>query len=125
MREAQGKGLPKGARVRKTDEFSSVFAFRCRTQGAFFQVFAKPNGGQGPRLGLVVSRRVERRAVRRNRMKRVLREAFRKARPTLPSLDWVVRVHTGFVDVDSDRVAGELMRQFGVLTRKCHAGLSS
>ncbi len=118
MQNTQGKRLPRAARVRKTDEFSSVFAFRCRTSGAFFQVFAKPNGGQGPRLGLVVSRRV-------NRMKRVLRELFRKVRPTLPSLDWVVRVHTGFVDIASDRVEGELMRQFGVLTRKCHAGLSS
>ncbi|MDA8092918.1 MAG: ribonuclease P protein component [Betaproteobacteria bacterium] len=125
MQNTQGKRLPRAARVRKTDEFSSVFAFRCRTSGAFFQVFAKPNGGQGPRLGLVVSRRVDRRAVRRNRMKRVLRELFRKVRPTLPSLDWVVRVHTGFVDIASDRVEGELMRQFGVLTRKCHAGLSS
>lgn len=43
------------------------------------------------RLGLIVAKRVLRRAVDRNRAKRVIRESFRK-RCDLPALDIVVRL---------------------------------
>ena len=46
------------------------------------------------RLGLIVAKRVLRRAVDRNRAKRVLRESFRR-RADLPPLDVVVRVVSG------------------------------
>ena len=44
------------------------------------------------RLGLIVPKRTVRKAVERNRMKRVLREEFRQRRPTLPALDIVIQV---------------------------------
>ena len=44
------------------------------------------------RLGLVVGRKAVSRAVARNRIKRVIRERFRRARPGPGGLDLVVRV---------------------------------
>lgn len=44
----------------------------------------------GPRLGLSVGRRFERKAVGRNRMRRLLREAFRLERHALPPLDLIL-----------------------------------
>lgn len=44
------------------------------------------------RLGLVVGKRALRRAHERNRAKRVLRETFRRHRPTLPAMDMVIQV---------------------------------
>lgn len=49
------------------------------------------------RLGLVVGRRAVPRAHARNRIKRIIRERFRRVRAELPALDIVVRV-TGPVD---------------------------
>lgn len=43
-----------------------------------------------PRIGLAVSRKVDRHAVGRNRIKRVLRETFRRLRAQLDSGDYVV-----------------------------------
>src|SRR5690606_21308692 len=44
----------------------------------------------GARLGLAVSRRVDRRAVVRNRIKRSARELFRSLRAELPAADYVL-----------------------------------
>ena len=42
-----------------------------------FRVLARPSKAAGHRLGMAVSKKVERRAVGRNRIKRVVRESFR------------------------------------------------
>lgn len=44
------------------------------------------------RLGLVVGKKAVSRAHERNRLKRMVRDRFRRERPNLPSLDIVVRV---------------------------------
>ncbi len=46
----------------------------------------------GARLGLIIAKRLARRAVQRNLLKRLAREAFRHARPTLPVYDLVLRL---------------------------------
>ncbi len=47
---------------------------------------------QTARMGLVVPKRIVRKAVERNRIKRVLREEFRHRLDTLPALDFVLQV---------------------------------
>lgn len=42
------------------------------------------------RLGLAISKRVSKRAVERNRIKRLLRESFRRVRHRLPAVDVMV-----------------------------------
>jgi ribonuclease P protein component len=54
--------------------------------GKNFLLRAGVNGLAGARLGLIASRKAARRAVDRNRGKRLAREAFRAARATLPGL---------------------------------------
>jgi ribonuclease P protein component len=48
------------------------------------------NDENHPRLGLAVSRRVNKRAVVRNRIKRIVRERFRISKEALTGLDIVV-----------------------------------
>lgn len=62
------------------------------------RLLALPNRMHGARLGLVVPKRVLKRAVDRNRAKRQIRESFRLARPGLPAWDIVIIV-TGIGDV--------------------------
>lgn len=52
---------------------------------------ARPNGRAKARLGLIVGKRVLKRAVDRNRAKRVIRESFRQ-RVDMPPVDVVVRL---------------------------------
>jgi ribonuclease P protein component len=58
-------------------EFSAVMANPPCTRDKFFLVFANKNNLDLSRLGVIVSRKVSKRAVDRNRLKRVVREAFR------------------------------------------------
>lgn len=80
-------------RLRKTDEYSSVFAFRRAVKGQYLIVHYRPNEFNTARMGVVVAKKLARRAVQRNLIKRIVREGFRLKRAMLPRLDLVVRLH--------------------------------
>ena len=82
----------RGARLLKPREYEAVFAARYRRDGRYFRLHVAPSAvTEAPaRLGITVSRRVERRAVARNRIKRQVREGFRQVRSTLAGHDFVV-----------------------------------
>ncbi|MEE9405104.1 MAG: ribonuclease P protein component [Algisphaera sp.] len=72
--------------------FKSVYDGKVRKHAGPFTVFSLPNGLEHGRLGLSVSRKVGN-AVRRSRVKRMLREAFRLSNDQRPvGFDWVVVV---------------------------------
>ena len=63
----------------------------------------------GPRLGLVVTKRLGK-AVQRNRVKRLLREFFRRHRKHLPPIDLVVMAKKGAEGLVYHQVEEELGR---------------
>ncbi|MDB5799741.1 MAG: rnpA [Rhodocyclales bacterium] len=83
--------FPPACRVRKTDEYSSVFAFRRSIRGRYFVLHYRP-GVELARLGFVVARKLARQAVTRNLLKRLAREHFRHIRATLPAHDMALRL---------------------------------
>lgn len=89
-------------KLRETDEFSSVFLFRCTRRGTFLDVSASPNGLAHARLGLIVPKKVLATAVARNRVKRLLREWFRLQQSGWTGLDIIARLRTrgGLVTLD-------------------------
>jgi ribonuclease P protein component len=79
-------------RISGRSAFARVFAARCSASDGRLVVYVFANDAARPRLGLSVGRRVDG-AVGRNRIKRLLREAFRLNRHRLPEgLDVVVVV---------------------------------
>ena len=54
-----------------------------------------------PRLGVVVSRKVHRSAVERNRIRRQIRESFRLKRRQLKTNDYVVRARPAAAQLDN------------------------
>jgi ribonuclease P protein component len=79
-------------KLRKTDEFSSVFHFRCSRRGQLLDVGAGPNSLDIARLGLIVPKKIISTAVGRNRVKRLLREWFRQNQENLAGLDIIARL---------------------------------
>jgi ribonuclease P protein component len=87
--------FPKAARLLKTDEFSSVFRLRPWARTEHFVLYGRPNGAPA-RLGLVIGKKFAPRAVTRNLVRRLAREAFRQRRAELHGWDIVVRLHKRF-----------------------------
>lgn len=74
-------------------EFARVFEGRCRKSSGPISLMVRPNDQSFNRLGLSVGRRVGT-AVKRHRIKRLLREAFRLSQHEQPvAYDVVVVVH--------------------------------
>ncbi len=79
-----GYRFPREMRIRRQKDFARVRAARATKHAGPLRVEAAPNDLPYNRLGLKVSKRVGK-ATRRNRVKRLLREAFRLSRHELPT----------------------------------------
>lgn len=104
LQEADDQRLPRQRRLRRPPEFKAVFAEASRSVDACFTVLARPNRLGRPRLGLAVAKKCARRAVDRNRLKRVVRESFRAAQGALPNVDVVVLCRSAAVGSSNARL---------------------
>ncbi len=99
----------KAARLRHRPDYLRAQAQGKRLHTRHFGVTLAPMGEGQPRLGLVVTRRLGN-AVQRNRVKRLLREFFRRHRTGLPAADLVVMAKKGAAELGYRQVYEELGR---------------
>ncbi len=105
-------------RLRLPGQFKRVFARPVRAGNHQLTVLARPNGLAHARLGLAVPKRHLRRAVDRNRFKRIVRESFRLNQAGLAGLDIVVLARHGSVDFDARNLRAGIDRQWDFIRRR-------
>lgn len=105
-------------KLHKTDEYSSVFAFRRALRGRFYMLHYRPNGLDTARLGAVVAKKLAKRANTRNLVKRIARECFRRNRESLPAVDMVVRLHASVATATRAELNQDLLALFQRLPRQ-------
>lgn len=103
-----GAGLPREARVRRAGDFAALRHASGRLGGRCFSVRYRCNGLEHARLGLAISKRVSKRAVERNRIKRLVRESFRRVRAQLPAIDLVVMARESAAGLPGTELLAEL-----------------
>jgi ribonuclease P protein component len=99
----------KAERLRRRAEYQRVRAQGQTLSTRHFRVTLAPGEHAWPRLGLVATRRLGP-AVKRNRVKRLLREFFRRHKTRLPAADLVIMAKTGAAELTYQQVHDELSR---------------
>ncbi|MFT3897490.1 MAG: ribonuclease P protein component [Thermomonas sp.] len=115
--------FPKTARLRQRAEFSRVFEAGRRVAAPAMSVHWID--ATQPRLGVAVSRKVDPNAVGRNRIKRVLRDAFRNHCTQLQPADYVVVARAPAATLDNAslrKVFLETLQRAGALPPPSPAG---
>ncbi|MDD5305339.1 MAG: ribonuclease P protein component [Elusimicrobia bacterium] len=112
-------GFGDDARLKERSEFRTVFQSGRKTVGRSLILWHRVDAAERePRLGLSVSAKVGN-AVRRNRLKRLLRETFRLRRSELhPGVEMVAYPRSGCPwkgRADAERDILELWRKAGLL----------
>ena len=119
-----GNNFPRGARITNSDEIRALFRRGKRRKTSHFDVFVSTSPAARSRVGLVVAKpkqstspagkRVRGAAVRRNRLKRRLREIARtKLLPDLRKagveVDILIRARPEAYEADFATIVGELL----------------
>jgi len=100
-------------------DYKKVFARPVRSSDRYFTVLARRDEKQElARLGLAVAKKHVRRAVDRNRIKRLVRESFRRQQDLLRGLDIVVLVKPGIEKADNPALFASLQQHWQRLGRQ-------
>jgi ribonuclease P protein component len=118
MPSAVGATFPKSARLRKRPEFLKLSRTGNKTQSPNFVVICQISECGTSRLGVTVSSKVGN-AVVRNRIKRYVREVFRRRRgDLLRPLDILVIAKKSAADASARQVESELATWLGWMKRQ-------
>jgi len=117
--------FPRRVRLTEAEAFQRVFRHtRYRVTDRWVCVLATANQLGHARLGLAISRKVARRAVERNRIKRRVRESFRRWQDRIGPLDIVVTGRNDVARQPGKTLDAALEKLWLQLVDKC-AGSSS
>tara|TARA_R110001599_G_scaffold67867_2_gene191377 strand:- start:2291 stop:2653 length:363 start_codon:yes stop_codon:yes gene_type:complete len=101
--------FPKEVRLLTASDYSDVFQdVQLRVSSKNFLILARNHEMDHPRLGIIIAKKNVKLAVERNRLKRQLRETYRKERQLLPNLDLVVLAKKGADSQNNTLTAKEL-----------------
>lgn len=75
----------------------------------------RPHDGMTARMGVVVAKKLAKRANVRNLLKRLAREQFRLRRTALPSVDMIIRLHAPVKDATRAMLNQDLAQLFARL----------
>lgn len=114
------QAFPRTARVTSAGEYRRVFQnSQCKSSDRWLTVLALGNGLGHARLGLAISRKAEKTAVGRNRVKRIIRESFRHHKGELNAWDLVVIARPGVAAQSRSALQAALAKHWTRLQRTC------
>jgi ribonuclease P protein component len=106
--KGSSEGFPKSARLRKRPEFLSLSRTGKKVHSHSFVVISQSNDRGESRLGITVSGKVGN-AVARNRIKRLIREVFRRRRAELDTaVDILVIAKPGAASLGPELIEREI-----------------
>ena len=107
--------FPRSVRLLTAQDFKAIFSgAKYKASTREFLILAIPSTQDHSRMGLVVAKKGVKKAVARNRLKRLIREYFRQHQSQLSALDLVVLTRKG-----ADQLTNtDIVRDFEKLFRR-------
>ena len=120
---AAAAAYPRHYRLLGAAQYQQVFRHcEVKANDRLITVLAVSNDLQHPRLGTAVSIKAAGNAVKRNRIKRLLRESFRLHRALLGSFDLVVLVRPGISSLSNQQLLNALDTHWRTIAAHAHTG---
>lgn len=112
-------GHPRTHRLLTSGDFRAVFdQVEVKTACPEFLLLARPSPTDDARLGFILSKKNVRRAVARNRIKRIAREVFRLNYHDLPPLDIIFLARKGIDRLTNEQLHHLINKQLNRLIRR-------
>lgn len=100
------------------DHYKNVFAKAQRFGNHSFTVLIRQNKLEHPRLGMAISKKSAKRAVDRNRIKRIFRESFRLNQHNLPSVDIIAMSKSNAIKLSNSEMRKQIDTQWYFIRKK-------
>jgi ribonuclease P protein component len=124
--EASTHRFPRSARLTTAESYQALFRnAQARSSDSMFVVLAGRNALHNARLGLAITKKKTARAAQRNRLKRIVRESFRRHQEQLRGLDIVVMGQAGAERKSSAQLFDALLRHWNKINEQCKRSSSS
>ncbi|MBU2572194.1 ribonuclease P protein component [Methylotuvimicrobium sp. KM2] len=113
--------FPPQLRLRKPSEYKKVFTRPVKSSDAYFTLLAVRNEFNHPRLGLAIAKKIIKKAVDRNMLKRTARESFRLQQHELINIDVVVMARKDALNASPEQLQKSLARHWLRLVNRCES----
>ncbi len=111
-----GESFPKSFRITRRTDFVLVQSKGHKVFGRYCTLLGLESTNPHPRLGITITKKVHKRAVKRNRFKRKVREIFRQSlRDEAVGIDVVAIARPNAVDCDFDSLHRDLLKSWSRL----------
>ena len=111
--------FPRHVRLLNAGDYQSVFNdTSSKVFAGEFLLLARKRDDDQARLGLIVSKKTDKRAVGRNRIKRLVRDSFRHHKIPRSGLDIVFLARQGIKELENDDLHSRLEKAWSQLAKK-------
>jgi len=108
-------------RLLTASDYARVFQHPQKSSGKAFTVLARQSDREPARLGLAIPRKQIRKAVERNRIKRLIRESFRRHQDLLHGLDVIVIGRSELMNKNTPAVFECLEKHWRQVSERCRS----
>ena len=110
--------MQKGYKLGSTAEYQRVFKQNKSVRDQYWLILYSPNDSNSAQLGIAISKKNVKKAVQRNRIKRIIRETFRQNRKALGSMDIVVLARSGIGNKTNRELNATITKQWQKLAQE-------